>query len=354
MRSLKGPDCDPGAADGRTAGSQQSSAVGRQPILRANSPPKWLPLSASAVCAALALLLSGCTVKEGEARRDLIRINGSSTVEPITTAVAEAFKKRRPEINPLVGTSGTGGGFKKFCLGETDINDASRPITEEESEECRSHGIDYIELKVAIDGLSVVVHPENDWCDCLSVEQLEQIWRPDNPARKWSDLQEGWPQEEITLYGPDTESGTFDYFTEVICGQEGKSRSDYTASTDDNVLVRGVASDKYSLGYFGYAYAKGAAERGQLKILAVKPPDGQCIKPDPQTIESGQYRPLARPLYLYVNTAALKRPEVVEFLQFYLNEGQDLVSEVGYVRLSETAIQESRRTLQQAVAGANP
>ncbi len=290
-----------------------------------------------------ALMPLGCSLKETSgdstgtgddgvtAKR--ILIDGSSTVYPISQAVAEEFQKANQDVKVVVGTSGTGGGFKKFVVGETDINDASRPIKQKEIDQCKENGIEYIELKVAIDGLSVVVNPENDWCSALTVAQLKKLWEPNSRVKKWNELDPSWPDEEIKLFGPDTDSGTFDYFTDVICGEEGASRSDYTPSTDDNVLVKGVSGEKYALGYFGFAYYLENAK--QLKAVAVSETDDptDAVAPTPETIEGGTYTPLSRPLFLYVNTAKLARPELADFLNYYLNEGQDLAADVGYVRL---------------------
>ena len=258
-----------------------------------------------------------------------VLIDGSSTVYPIS----QEFQATHAEVKVVVGTSGTGGGFKKFVGGETDINDASRPIKDKESAQCQENGIEYLELKVAIDGISVVVNPDNDWCTTLTVAQLKTLWEPGSTVTKWSELDPGWPEEEIRLFGPDTDSGTFDYFTDVICGEEGASRTEYTPSTDDNVLVRGVSGEKYALGYFGFAYYLENAEK--LKAVSISPTNdpADAVAPTAEAIEAGKYTPLSRPLFLYVNKAKLARPEVAEFLTYYLNEGQDLVSEVGYVRL---------------------
>ncbi len=267
----------------------------------------------------------------GESKRVLI--DGSSTVYPISQAVAEEFQAAHGNVKVVVGTSGTGGGFKKFVAGETDINDASRPIKDKESAQCQDNGIEYLELKVAIDGISIVVNPENDWCATLTVAQLKKLWEPGSTVTKWSELDASWPEEEIRLFGPDTDSGTFDYFTDVICGEEGASRTNYTPSTEDNVLVRCVSGEKYALGYFGFAYYLENAEK--LKAVAISPTDdaADAVSPTAEAIEAGRYTPLSRPLFLYVNKAKLTRPELAEFLTYYLSEGQDLVSEVGYVRL---------------------
>ena len=302
--------------------------------------------------------LGGCTVKDsgldssGDSSGKLsgtVTIDGSSTVFPISQAVAEEFQKQYSGVKVVVGTSGTGGGFKKFVLGEIDINDASRPIKQKEIDACRENGIEYIALKVAIDGLSVIVNPENDWCRGLTVAQLKSIWEPDSKVTSWSDVDSKWPEKEIRLYGPDTDSGTFDYFTEAICGEGGASRTDYTPSTDDNVLVRGVSGDQYSLGYFGYAYY--VENKDKLKIVGVAPElqGTEFVEPTDQSIETGEYTPLSRPLFLYVNKAALKRPEVATFVKYYLAQGQNLASEVGYIRLSQSILDETRKTLRESL-----
>lgn len=301
------------------------------------------------------MMLNGCSVKEAGSDSSsstdssgklagTININGSSTVFPISQAMAEEFQKLHPGVKVPVGTKGTGGGFKMFVRGEIDINDASRPIKQKEIDACKANGIEYIELKIAIDGLSVTVNPKNDWCDCITVEQLKMIWEPGSKVTKWSDVNPEWPEKKIKLYGPDTDSGTFDYFTEVICGEGGASRTDYTPSTDDNVLVRGVSGDDNAMGYFGYAYY--SENKDKLKVLGITSgSDADCVKPTAQTIEAGEYVPLSRPLFLYVNKASFKKPEVAAFLKYYLGEGQTLVSEEGYVRLSKELLNETQQTL---------
>lgn len=316
----------------------------------------------------LVLLLAataGCTVQDAEqgaARRAAqsgesstglngsVDIDGSSTVYPISQKVAEAFREMHPDVQIAVGLSGTGGGFEKFARGEIDINDASRPIKETEVKRCAENGIEFLEVKIAIDGLSVVVNPANDWCDCLTIAQLHQLWKPGSTIQTWRELESAWPDEKIELYGPDTDSGTFDYFTEVVNGEEGASRTSYSASADDNLLVQGVSGNKFALGYFGYAYY--TANEDKLKALGISAAeDGSaCVKPSEQTVESGQYAPLSRPLHLYVNKASLQKPQVARFLQFYLAEGQGLVKEAGYVQLNRDAQQEARAALDAALA----
>jgi phosphate transport system substrate-binding protein len=272
-----------------------------------------------------------------------INIDGSSTVFPITQGVAEEFNGLASDVEITVGLSGTGGGFEKFCAGETDISNASRPIEEDEIAACEAAGVEYTELTVAIDGLTVVVNPENDWVDCITVEQLNMIWMPESTVTNWSDVDPSWPDEEIALYGPGTDSGTFDYFTDVVNGEEGASRSDYTASEDDNVLVQGVAGDEYGLGYFGYAYY--IENQDTLKALEIDGGAG-CVAPTPETVADGSYAPLSRPLFIYVSSEAMGRDEVAQFVQFYLSDaGVAVVPEVGYVPLDEAALAEQRATL---------
>jgi phosphate transport system substrate-binding protein len=256
-----------------------------------------------------------------------IEIDGSSTVFPITQAVAEEFQKEHPDIRVNVGISGTGGGFKRFQIGEIDINDASRSIKSSEAEECANNGIEYIEFSIAIDGLAVMVNPGNTWVDYLTVEELNLIWKPDSTVDSWDDIRPEWPSQTIHLYGPDTDSGTFDYFTDVINGEEGASRPDYTASADDNVLVQGIAGDINSLGYFGYAYY--AENTDKLKIVPIDSGSGPVIPTD-ETVRAGQYTPLARPIFIYVNEESLEREVVKTFVIFYMENAEQLVAEVGY------------------------
>lgn len=300
-------------------------------------------------------LAIGCSSGGDE---DRIRIDGSSTVEPISSAVAEKFQMQNPRIKIPVGTSGTGGGFKKFLAGETDINDASRPIKESEIERAKKEGIQYVELKVAIDGLTVVVHPENTWCDALTVEALKKLWEPNSQITTWKQLGEvmgksDWPDEKIKLSGPGTDSGTFDYFTEEICGKKGASRPDYSASENDNDIVRDVAGNQYALGYFGFAYY--VENKDKLKAVKIVPPGkklAEAVAPTPETVEKGLYRPLSRPLFIYVNLKSLQRPAVQKFCRYYLSdEAQQLVKKVGYVPLSQKELAASRKRLEDAIKG---
>jgi phosphate transport system substrate-binding protein len=267
-----------------------------------------------------------------------IEIDGSSTVFPITQAVAEEFQKIHPDIRVNVGVSGTGGGFKRFQTGETDINDASRPIKSSEAEECAKNGVEYIEFTIAIDGLAVMVNPDNTWVDYLTVEELNMIWKPDSIVNSWNDIRAEWPDQPIHLYGPDTDSGTFDYFTDVINGGEGVSRPDYTASADDNVLVQGIAGDTNSLGYFGYAYY--AENTDKLKIVPIDSGNGPVI-PSDQTVKAGQYTPLARPIFIYVNKASLETDVVNAFVKFYMENAEQLVAEVGYTSQPSSVYQQN-------------
>jgi phosphate transport system substrate-binding protein len=261
-----------------------------------------------------------------------VEIDGSSTVFPVTEAVAEEFKNAAPNVKVTVGISGTGGGFKKFGRGETDISDASRPILKEEAEIAANAGIDYIELPICYDALTVAVHPECDWIkdDTISLEQLKMIWEPaaEKKITKWNQIDPTWPDAEIKLFGPGSDSGTFDYFTEVVCGKAKQSRGDFTASEDDNTLVQGIAGDKHALGYLPFAYFEPNASK--MKALKIKKGDEGPIEPSPATVKDGSY-PLSRPLFLYFSTKSLERPEVQKFAEFYLDSVTALATEVKYV-----------------------
>lgn len=292
---------------------------------------------ASMVLIASMALFTGCSggSQGGEEKAGLageIKIDGSSTVFPITEAIAEEFLAQNPDVRIPVGVSGTGGGFKKFTVKETDINDASRPIKDEEKQAAEQNGVEFIELKVAFDGLSVVVNPENTWVESLTVDELKKIWAPDSTVKTWKDVRPEWPAEPIKFYAPGTDSGTFDYFTEEINGESGAMRADITPSEDDNVLVQGISGDKNAIGFFGYAYYEENADK--LKVVKIDNGSGP-VEPTFDTIKSGQYAPLSRPLFLYVNKEAMARPEVKSFLQFYLENAGTLVGEVGYVALPD-------------------
>ena len=268
-----------------------------------------------------------------------IQVDGSSTVFPVTQAVAEEFRKEQPGVQVNVAVSGTGGGFKRFTVGETDISNASRPIKDSEAEAAASNGIEFIEMRIGTDGLSVMVHPDNDFVDCLTVGELNEIWKPGSSINNWQDVRAGFPDQRLRLYGPDTDSGTFDYFTEEINGEAQVSRADYTASADDNVLVQGIAGDRGSLGYFGYAYYQ--ENQDSLKIVAIDDGDG-CVTPEPSTIEDGSYKPLSRPLFIYVNVESIERPEVKALLTFYMDHGYDLTLEEGYVPVERSVYADNK------------
>lgn len=257
-------------------------------------------------------------------------IDGSSTVYPITEYIASLFMDRYPTVNVYVGISGTGGGFKRFIMGEIDINDASRPIKDDEAREAYANGVDYTVIPIAIDGVAVVVNKDNDWVDYLTIEELRRIWMPNSKIERWSDIRPEWPDEPIKLYGPGPDSGTFDFFTEYVVGEAGASRIDYVASEDDNFIVQGVVNDKYALGYFGYAYY--IENRDRVRAIAIH--DGsQSIEPTEDNIISFRY-PLSRLLYLYVNVDSLEsKPQVKEFLLFYLRYAYNASLYVGYVPL---------------------
>jgi phosphate transport system substrate-binding protein len=262
----------------------------------------------------------------------VVEIDGSSTVFPVTEAVAEEFHNLHSKVQVNVGVSGTGGGFKRFTDGDTDVSNASRLMKDGEVAAAAANGVEYLELKVALDGLSVVVNPSNDFVECLTVEELRRIWEPGSGIKTWDQVRPEFPDRKISLYGPGTDSGTFDYFTEEIVGEVQASRADYTASEDDNVLVLGVSGDRNSLGYFGYAYYIENSDK--VRALGVDAGAG-CVLPTRETIEAGEYVPLSRPLYIYVNAESLGRPEVVAFVEFYMDNAAELAAEVGYIGLSE-------------------
>jgi phosphate transport system substrate-binding protein len=279
----------------------------------------------------------------------VIRIDGSSTVFPVTEAVAEEFQRANAGMRVTVGISGTGGGFQKFCRDEIDIADASRPISATEKEACAKAGVEYIELPVAYDGLAVVVHSSNSWAASMTVAELKKLWEPaaQGTVTRWSQIRAGWPDREIHLFGAGVDSGTFDYFTEVIVGKAGESRGDYTSSEDDNVIVQGVSGDESALGYFGFAYYE--ENRDKLKLVAVDDGNDENgkgpILPSPETVNNGTYRPLSRPIFIYPKTRALDRPEVKAFVDFYLNDGVPLVREVGYIPLKDKEYELTRNRL---------
>jgi len=267
----------------------------------------------------------------------IVKIDGSSTVFPITEAVAEDFQKAmKGAVKVTVGISGTGGGFKKFCRGEIDIVDASRPILEKEMADCKAAAVQYVEMPVAFDALTVVVNPKNNWSNIITVAELKKMWEPAAQAKvtRWNQINPAWPDEPIKLYGAGADSGTFDYFTEAIVGKAKSSRGDFTASEDDNVLVQGVASDKNGLGFFGFAYY--VENQKKLKAVAIDAGKGPVI-PSAKTVEDGTYQPLSRPIFIYVNVKSAEKPEVREFVEFYMKNAVALVKEVKFFSLPAQA-----------------
>ncbi len=292
-----------------------------------------------------ALLLAACGGGDGTsngpnatsepALSGTVEVDGSSTVFPISEAVAEEFLREARKVRVTVGVSGTGGGMKRFCAGETDISDASRPITAAEAADCAANGVEFIELPVAYDGLSVVVHPGNDWAQCLTIAELNLLWGPEaeGKVKNWNQVRAAFPDAGVALYGPGTDSGTFDYFTEVVNGDGGASRADFTASEDDNILVTGVAGDKNALGYFGLAYLE--ENLGRVKGVEIDG-GGGCVAPSAATVEGGTYAPLSRPLFIYVKKESMAKPQVEAFVDFYLENAAFLAADVGYVKFPDS------------------
>jgi phosphate transport system substrate-binding protein len=294
----------------------------------------WHKLSAPLMLAACATV----SAPQFAAAQTTIKIDGSSTVFPIAEAVAEEFQiSKRGKVRVTVGIGGTGGGFKKFCRGETDLSNASRPILAEEMEACRKAGIKYIELPIAFDALTVVVNQQNTWVKSLTAADLKKMWEPGASGRvtKWNQVRAEWPAEPLQLFGPGTDSGTFDYFTEAVNGKSKASRTDFTASEDDNVLVQGVERNKNGLGYFGFAYY--LAHKDKLRAVPIDNGKGKQVLPSFEAVIDGSYQPLSRPLFIYVRDTAAQRAEIREFIQFALTEGAALAKEVGYVPLPEQA-----------------
>ena len=303
---------------------------------------------------ALACALSASTMPVLAQDTDLSTLSGeivsdgSSTVGPLTQAVAEEFNAQAPNVQISVDISGTGGGFERFCAGETDVQNASRAIEEDEIASCAENGVDWYEFEVAYDGLTIVTNPENTWLTCITTDQLKQLWQKESPANTWADLNPDYPADTINLYGPGTDSGTFDFFVETILGED-EIREDFTPSEDDNVLVEGVAGDVNALGYFGLAYYE--ANQDSLNALAVDNGDGNCVTPSAETVQDGTYAPLSRPLYVYVTAESLQRPEVQEFVRFYLSEAPALAAEVGYVASPDETYAEDVASFEAAISG---
>ena len=294
---------------------------------------------------AIPALFAGGLLAAASAHADIVKIDGSSTVYPISEAVAEEFQKmKRGAIKVTVGISGTGGGFKKFCRGETDISDASRPISAKEMKACAEAGIKYVELPVAFDALTVVIHPKNTWLSEIKVEELKKMWEPGAQAKvtHWNQINPAWPNAPLKLFGPGADSGTFDYFTDAINGKEKASRGDFTASEDDNVLVQGVSRDVNAIGYFGLAYY--VENKDKLKAVPiVNKGTTRGVSPSLETVMDGTYQPLARPIFIYVSDKALAKPEVREFIEYYIKHAPQLVKEVGYVPLSNEHYRQAAR-----------
>ena len=317
----------------------------------------------AAVCLVLALLATGCgrqrpsaepaaTTGEDplgsfeESLSGHIRIDGSSTVAPLMTLAAERFRREEPGVRISVGVSGTGGGFERFCRGETELSDASRRIEDEETAVCQKHGVRWLEVQVANDGLSVVVNADNDWATCLTVEQLRRIWEPGSKVDSWRDVDTSFPDDELSLYGPGTDSGTFDYFTDAIVGEEGKSRSDYNASEDDNVIVRGVSTERGALGYLGLSYL--LENHGALKAAAVDG-GGGCVTPGVRTVQDGRYKPLSRPLFTYLSLDALAEKQALEpFLTFLLDNEPRLARGAKFVPMTTAQLDQATTALEAA------
>jgi phosphate transport system substrate-binding protein len=269
-------------------------------------------------------------------KAQVVQVDGSSTVFPITEAVAEEFQKaKKGKVKVTVGIAGTGGGFKKFCRGEIDISDASRPILKQEMEACKGAGIEYFELPIAYDALTVIVNPKNDWVKALTVPDLKKMWEPSAQGKvtNWNQVRSEWPNAPLKLFGPGADSGTFDYFTEAIVGKAKSSRGDFTASEDDNVLVQGIANDRNALGYFGFSYY--VENQNKLKAVPIDTGKGP-VAPSPKTVEDGTYQPLSRPIFIYVSKKSMDKPEVREFVEFYLKNAPALVKQVKYVSLPQS------------------
>ncbi|MDZ3822175.1 MAG: PstS family phosphate ABC transporter substrate-binding protein [Pseudoxanthomonas sp.] len=300
--------------------------------------------------ATVSAVLAGCGER---VETTMVRMDGSSTVYPVAEAVAEEFQASRGgRVRVTVGVSGTGGGFKKFCRGETDISNASRPILAEEIEACRAAGIGYIELPIAFDALTVVIHPENTWAEEMTVEQLRTLWQPSaqGVVMRWNQVDPSWPDQPVKLFGAGSDSGTFDYFTEAVMGRAKASRGDFTASEDDNVLVTGVAQDVNAIGYFGYAYY--AENSGRVKAVRIRGEGADsAVGPSQQTVLDGSYTPMSRPNFIYVSAAAVERPEVRDFVEYFLGEAAPLIEEVKYVPLPARAYELARERFRARLTG---
>lgn len=315
---------------------------------------KWL-----AAALAGGLLLAACGDDDDSAGADSesgsggdlsgsIRIDGSSTVTPLITIAAEDFQSENSGVQVTVGTSGTGGGFERFCAGETDFSMASRPIDDDELATCEEAGIEPLELIVANDGLSVVVNPENDWAECLTIEQLNTIWAPDSTVDNWNQIDPDFPDVPLTLFGAGSDSGTFDYFTEAVNGEEGATRTDYSPSEDDNITVEGVAGDEGAMGYFGLSYL--IENEGSISGVEIDGGEG-CVEANTDTVQSGEYTPLSRPLFIYTKADAAERPEVQAFAQYYFDNQDTITEEALFVPLTEDQVAEAEEELAAITGG---
>jgi phosphate transport system substrate-binding protein len=302
--------------------------------------------------AATAALAAAPLISPAYAQQKIVKIDGSSTVFPVTEAVAEDFQKaKKQQVKVTVGISGTGGGFKKFCRGETDISNASRPILKAEMEDCKKAGIEYFELPVAFDALTVVVNPKNAFIKQLTIAEMKKMWEPaaQGKVTRWNQVNPQWPDAPMKLFGPGADSGTFDYFTEAVVGKSKSSRGDFTASEDDNVLVQGVSRDVNGLGYFGYAYY--VENKDKLKAVPIVNDKGQAVAPSMEAVLKGSYTPLARPIFIYVNAKSLGKPEVKEFVEYYMTNGGALAKEVKYVPLPDSAYKMALEHVQKGKKG---
>jgi phosphate transport system substrate-binding protein len=305
-----------------------------------------------AIALGLGLAVVACgggdeSTEGGERLSGTIRVDGSSTVAPLSEAAAERFMEEHNLVRITVGTSGTGGGFEKFCNGETDISDASRPIKQSESEACAAKGIRYDQVAIANDGLAVVVHPQNTWVTCLTVDQLKKVWAPGSTVSNWRDIDPSFPDERLALFGPGTDSGTFDYFTEAVNGKSGASRTDYTASEDDNVTVSGVGGTRGAIGYLGLSYVEENA--GRVKAVPIDG-GGGCVEPSTQTVQDNTYKPLGRPLFIYPKAEAIERPEVREFVRSYIENANEIAVEARFVPLTAAQKEASLGVVQALLA----
>jgi phosphate transport system substrate-binding protein len=285
----------------------------------------------------------------GEQLSGRIEADGSSTVGPFTSAAAERFQQEQRDVQITVGVSGTGGGFERFCRGETDLSNASRPIKDEEAAICEQNGIEFVEFQVVNDALTVVVNSDNDWIDCITTDQLATIWGPGSDVQNWNQIDPSFPDEELALFGPGTDSGTFDYFTDEINGEEGASRSDYSASENDNTIVTGVSGEPGGLGYFGFSYFE--ENQDTLKALEVDGGDG-CVAPSVETAQDGSYTPLSRPLFIYAKTESFARPEVEAFVQYALDNHAEIAEASQYVPLTDEQAETAQTDFDAAVEAA--